>query len=93
MAAQNWKSFAILLAGAIAMVLIVAFIVLWGSFASHVLRTIKQGRTAPSSGTVQGHREAALARPGLWLHSQSSDAETPAVPRFRPKCEWQAIVF
>jgi len=37
MAAQKWKSFAILLAGAIAMVLIVAFIVLWGSVASHFL--------------------------------------------------------
>ena len=37
MAAQKWKSFAILLAGAIAMVSIVAFIVLWGSLAGHVL--------------------------------------------------------
>jgi Trypsin-like peptidase domain len=37
MAAQKWKSFAILLAGAIAMVLIVAFIVLWDSLAGHVL--------------------------------------------------------
>jgi hypothetical protein len=37
MAAHKWKSFGILLAGAIAMVLIVAFIVFWGSLAVHVL--------------------------------------------------------
>jgi hypothetical protein len=37
MGAQKWKSFGILLVGAIAMVLIVAFIVWWGSLAGHVL--------------------------------------------------------
>ena len=37
MAAEKWKSFGTLLAGAIAMVLIVAFIVWWGYHASQAL--------------------------------------------------------
>jgi hypothetical protein len=37
MAAKKWKSFGTLLAGAIAMVLIVAFIVWWGYHAGQAL--------------------------------------------------------